>query len=202
MKMKDYESDGSRTFIFGGEESYGYLPVDFVRDKDAVSAAVVTAEMALYHRSRGKTLVDRLDEIYAEYGYFQELLISRYFEGAAGSATMLALMERLRSDPPATLAGQGVATVRDYRDGSTRDASGVKRRDIDLPSSNVLQFILDDDTIITARPSGTEPKIKFYASCCTGPGADLSRARAEVQRKIQAVSADLDRLIAAGATPA
>ncbi len=196
-KIRQFESEeNGYEYIFGGEESYGYLANTEVRDKDAVSAACLTAEMTLYHLTQGKTLLDRLDEIYAEYGYYKELLISKYFEGQEGLATMQRLMEKLRKNPPKEFAGQSVEAMKDYKDGTTLNLAASERTgDIDLPSSNVLQFILTDESVITARPSGTEPKIKFYASCCSKPGEDLSSARASVNGKIEKIRSEIDALI-------
>jgi phosphoglucomutase len=180
------ESDGKgKTFVFGTEESYGYLVENEVRDKDGVSAAALTAEMTLYWRSRGKSLLDRLDELYAENGYWQELGISKYFQGPEGPAIMQGIMDRYRSSPPAKLGGIKVTGVRDLVAGTG-----------DLPASDVLQFFLEDGTVVSARPSGTEPKIKFYASCCAEVGSGgLPAAKAEAARKLAAIKQDVDREI-------
>ncbi|MBN2188484.1 MAG: phospho-sugar mutase [Chitinispirillaceae bacterium] len=196
-KIRGFEAmkDGP-VFLFGNEESYGYLTSPEVRDKDAVSTAVVSAEMALYHQSRGKTLVDRLKELWKEYGYFKETGISGYFKGETGLATMGKLMETLRKKPPAGFAGQKVVTVKDYKKGTTTDIkTGAMVKDIDLPSSNVLQFLLDDGSRVTARPSGTEPKIKFYISCLGAAGAPVEASAQRVQEKINAMSAQIKKLI-------
>ena len=191
-KIKQFETSGE-TYVFGGEESYGYLATDKIRDKDAVSAAFLTAEMALYHRTRSKSLLDRLNEIYQKYGFFQEILVSRAFKGMSGKATMDGLMRRLRENPPTEVGGITVSQVKDYYEGTTTDLqSGVSRQDIDLPSSNVLQFILQDSSIVTARPSGTEPKIKFYASCRGTAGQELEQAKAEVGRRLDKIQATID----------
>lgn len=194
-KMREFERDGT-TFLFGAEESYGFLVENETRDKDAVSAAVMTAEMALYHRSRGSSVLGRLAELWKKHGYFEEILISKYFKGQEGLAAMKRLMDGLRKDCPKTLGGIGVAYMRDYLDGTTLDlAGGTRKKDIMLPSSNVLQFVLEDGSVVTARPSGTEPKIKFYASCTSGPGMELDAAKAEVTKKAGAIEEDLNALI-------
>jgi len=194
-KIKEFESTGE-SYVFGGEESYGYLVNDRVRDKDAVSAAFITAEMALYHRTREKSLLDRLEEIYEEYGYFQETLISRTFKGQQGKATMDALMKRLREDHPAEIGGIGVKEIRDYKEGkATRREDGSLIEEIRLPSSNVMQFILEDDSIVTARPSGTEPKIKFYASCRARKNETVEEAMGSVARRLEAVEETIDSWI-------
>ncbi|MBD3392303.1 MAG: phospho-sugar mutase, partial [Chitinivibrionales bacterium] len=196
-KIARFESeDDGLEYVFGGEESYGYLAGTAVRDKDAVSAAVLTAEMALYHRTRGQSLLGRLDQIYEEHGYYEEMLISRYFKGEKGADVMKGLMRRLRDSPPAELGGEQVAKIKDYADGTVRDpTSGTVENSIDLPSSNVLQFILSDDSIVTARPSGTEPKIKFYASCCGAPGDDLAASKRTVSRKLAGIRDAINSLI-------
>ncbi len=195
-KIREFESQPQGpTFVLGGEESYGFLVGSAVRDKDAVSAAAMTVEMALYHRSRGSSLIERLNEIYQEHGYFEELLISKYFEGREGLETMNAIMEHLRRNPPSTFAGQPVVATKDYREGTTMVlSSGETKKDIDLPSSNVVQFFLADLSIITARPSGTEPKIKFYASCRAEPETALSDAKAKVDEKMARITQELNRL--------
>ncbi|MDR1575237.1 MAG: phospho-sugar mutase [Treponema sp.] len=185
MRAWEKGGAGAKNFVFGTEESYGYLVETEVRDKDGVSAAALTAEMTLYWRSKGKTLLDRLDELYGICGFWQELGISKYFQGPEGPAIMKGIMDRYRSNPPATLGGIEVAKVRDIKNG----VDG-------LPPSDVLQFFLTDGTVVSARPSGTEPKIKFYASCCAriGPGG-LDAAKAEAARKLDAIRKDIRAVI-------
>jgi phosphoglucomutase len=174
----------NKTFVFGTEESYGYLVENEVRDKDGVSAAAMTAEMTLYWRSKGKGLLDRLDELYVKNGYWQELGISKYFQGAEGSSVMKGIMEGYRKNPPSTLGGIKVEKVRDLE------------KPTDLPRSDVLQFCLEDGTVVSARPSGTEPKIKFYATCCAEVGAGgLTEAKAEAARKLDAIKKDIRAVI-------
>jgi phosphoglucomutase len=176
---------GGKFFVFGTEESYGYNIETEVRDKDGVSAAAITAEMTLYWRGKGKSLLDRLDELYAACGYWQELGISKYFQGPQGPAIMKGIMDKYRSSPPATLGGIAVSKTRDLEKG----ADG-------LPPSDVLQFFLADGTVVSARPSGTEPKIKFYASCCAEVGqAGLESAKAEAARKLDAIKKDIRAVI-------
>jgi phosphoglucomutase len=191
-KIEQFQSTGE-SYVFGGEESYGYLVTDKVRDKDAISAAFITAEMALYHRRQGKTLLDRLEEIYREYGYFREILLSRTFKGQKGKETMDELMWRLREEPPAEIGGIGVREIRDYKEKTAhRRSDGSLIEKIDLPSSNVMQFVLEDESIVTARPSGTEPKIKFYASCRGRQGESLEEAKRSVARRLEAIEATID----------
>jgi len=190
-KCDTKEKDG--TFVYGTEESYGYLVENEVRDKDGVSAAALTAEMTIFWRSRGKSLLDRLNELYAEHGYWRELGISKYFQGPEGPGIMKGIMEEYRKNPPAALGGITVSKVRDIKNG----VDG-------LPSSDVLQFFLEDGTVVSARPSGTEPKIKFYATCRaevkgagSGVSAGLEAAKAEAERKLEAVSKDIRSVIGA-----
>lgn len=196
-KMREFETQNNGpVFVFGGEESYGYLVNTSVRDKDAVSAATMAAEMALYHISQGTSVIGRLRQLYEKYGYFEEAQVSRYFKGSSGLQTMNNLMTKLRTCPPATLAGQRVVSMKDYKDSTTLTVStGRKVKDIDLPSSNVLQFFCQDQTIVTARPSGTEPKIKFYASCRSPQALMFTEASAIVGSKINAIKHELNLII-------
>ncbi|MCL2185753.1 MAG: phospho-sugar mutase [Treponema sp.] len=185
--MRQWENGklGAKDFIFGTEESYGYLVETDVRDKDGVSAAALTAEMTLYWRSKGKSLLDRLDDLYAICGYWQELGISKYFQGPQGPSIMNGIMEEYRKNPPKTLGGIDIIKVRDIKNG----ADG-------LPPSDVLQFFLKDGTVVSARPSGTEPKIKFYASCRAEVGSGgLQAAKDEAVRKLDAIKKDIRAVI-------
>jgi phosphoglucomutase len=185
-----------KKIVFGTEESYGYLVENEVRDKDGVSAAAMTAEMTLYWRSRGKSLLDRLEELYEISGYWEELGISKYFQGPAGPGIMAGIMEEYRRNPPAALGGIAVEKVRDIKAGCWIYPRGGVRQGVDLPKSDVLQFYLADGTVVSARPSGTEPKIKFYASCCAPVGTGgLPAARAEAARKLEAISKDIRAVI-------
>ena len=187
--MARCEEDNSASLVFGTEESYGYLVENEVRDKDGISAAALTAEMTIYWRSKGMSLLDRLNELYQIFGYWEELGISKYFQGPEGPGVMKGIMDEYRKNPPKTLGNIEVVKVRDIKNG----ADG-------LPPSDVLQFFLKDGTIVSARPSGTEPKIKFYASSCTeidprlGSGA-LGQAKAEAGRKLTAIEKDIRAVI-------
>ena len=165
----NFEKAGTYNYVFGLEESYGYKVEKEVMDKDGVSAAAMCAEMILYWRSQGKSLLEHLDDMYKEYGYFEDRAISQNFPGQSGVQTMKEIMAKLRSNPPATLGGQKVVKVRDLMN------------DPDLPKSNVLQFYLESGTIVSARPSGTEPKIKFYINSMipAGDGSDAWYADAK-----------------------
>jgi phosphoglucomutase len=181
------------SYICGGEESYGYLVTPEVRDKDAVSAAVMVAEMTLYLREKGATIFEYLHELYKRHGWYREVQISKGFAGEAGVKLMAGLMSRLRGQPPKTLGGIPVQTIKDYKDGTSLDAaSGKKTKDLQQPSSNVLQFILESGTVVSARPSGTEPKIKFYISSCTPPGLSESQAAPLLDKEIAAIKKDVE----------
>ncbi|MDR1587900.1 MAG: phospho-sugar mutase [Treponema sp.] len=185
MRKWENGEEGALDFVFGTEESYGYLVETEVRDKDGVSAAALTAEMTLYWRSKGKSLLDRLNELYERNGYWQELGVSKYFQGPEGPAIMKGIMEKYRSDPPAALGGVKVSKLRDLKNG----ADG-------LPASDVLQFYLADGTVVSARPSGTESKIKFYASCCAEVrSGGLEDAKKEAARKLAAIEKDIRAVI-------
>jgi phosphoglucomutase len=152
--------------------------------------------MALYHLSQGKSVMDRLEELYDQFGYYEETQVSRYFEGSKGKDVMAGLMKRLRSNPPSEIGGVPVAFLKDYQDGTTRDVAGNSvKKDIHLPSSNVLQFLLSDQTVVSARPSGTEPKIKFYASVTERRDGDNRKTAERVQSKIQKIELWIDEQI-------
>jgi phosphoglucomutase len=191
--MRKWENGeaGAKSFVFGTEESYGYNIETEVRDKDGVSAAALTAEMTLYWRSKGKSLLDRLDDLYTVCGYWQELGISKYFQGPQGPAIMDGIMEEYRNNPPKALGGIDVVKVRDIKDGISDAGNGYG-----FPPSDVLQFFLADGTVVSARPSGTEPKIKFYATCCAEVGSGgLEAAKAEAARKLDAIKKDIRAVI-------
>ncbi len=158
------EKEGKMTFIVGGEESYGYLAGDFVRDKDAVMACSLIAEAAAWAKSRGKNLYDVLLDIYREFSFYKESLISVVRKGKSGAEEIRKMMEDLRDNPPETINGSEVMMVHDFEKQKSYDNLSHLRYDITLPKSNVLQFLLKDGSKISVRPSGTEPKIKFYFS--------------------------------------
>jgi phosphoglucomutase len=195
-KIAEWDESEEYQYIFGGEESYGFLVETDARDKDAVSAALLTAEMALWNVNRGKTVLDHLKEIWETYGYYEEFLISQYFEGEAGVAIMDGLMRNLRKDKPTAWGKLTAVSLRDFSDGSTTNlVTGDRVKDIDMPSSNVLQFVMSDGSLVTARPSGTEPKIKFYGSCCVKPCGDLSVAKSSTGTIIKSIEASVEELI-------
>jgi phosphoglucomutase len=192
---------GEGTFVFGTEESYGYLVENEVRDKDGISASALTAEMTLYWRSKGKSLLDRLDELYAGHGYWQELAISKYFQGPKGPGIMKDIMEQYRKNPPASLGSIKVEKTRDVLESVWKIPKAGSPGDYtvtpfsDIPKSDVLQFFLEDGTVVSARPSGTEPKIKFYATCRAGAENGLDAAKAEAGRKLDAIKSDIRSVI-------
>ena len=183
----NFEKDGSYNYVFGLEESYGYKVEKEVMDKDGVSAAAMCAEMILYWRSQGKSLLEHLDDMYKEYGYFEDRAISQNFPGQSGVQTMKEIMAKMRQNPPATLGGQKVIKVRDLMN------------DPALPKSNVLQFYLESGTIVSARPSGTEPKIKFYINSMipAGDGSDawFADAKKKAATLCDGIAADIQKTI-------
>ncbi len=156
------QHEGTLEFIVGGEESYGYLIGDFVRDKDAVSACAMIAETAAWMADQGKTLFDLLLEIYREYGFFKEGLISVTRKGKSGAEEIQQMMVDYRNSPPLSINNSRVVRINDFLLQKTTEVSTGIQIPVNLPKSNVLQFILDDGSIVSVRPSGTEPKIKFY----------------------------------------
>jgi len=180
-------------FVYATEESYGYLIEPEVRDKDGISAAALTAEMTLYWRSRGKSLLERLDDLYREYGYYEEKGLSFYFEGAQGMQIMKGIMDFYRREPPGKFGGLAVIRTRDIKTGIEQDRDGSQTR-VDLPQSDVIQWRLEDGTLLTVRPSGTEPKIKYYI-LCHSRGDELSVSKENTKNKIALIEADIHSLI-------
>jgi phosphoglucomutase len=187
------ELEGKEQFIAGGEESYGYLIGDHVRDKDAVVSCLAIAEMTAWYKSQGKTLIDALTGLYLEYGLYREKLISLTKKGKAGAAEIRAMMESFRKNTPAELGGEKIALVRDYLIGTEQDIATGSETKLGFPSSNVLQFITETGSVISARPSGTEPKIKFYISVnCDLPEPDLlTRKNEELEERVDLITRHL-----------
>ena len=156
------QNEGKKTYIIGGEESYGYLIGDFVRDKDAISACALIAETAAWTADAGKSLFDLLIDIYQKYGFYKEGLISVTRKGKRGAEEIQQMMVEYRNNPPLSINNSRVIKIKDYLLLNERDVESGHDQPIHLPKSNVLQFLLDDGSIISVRPSGTEPKIKFY----------------------------------------
>lgn len=179
-KIRKYEETQEKVFVFGYEESYGCVIKDFVRDKDAVQAVLTAAEAGNFYKKQGKDLVDVLNELYAKHGTFKESQIALSKAGAAGAARIKEIMDNLRKDAPASIGGVAVKVVEDY--GTSVRYEGETTTTIDLPKSNVLKYYLEDGSWIAARPSGTEPKCKFYFSIKGVDAADAA-AKTEVYQK-------------------
>lgn len=160
-QIEQMETTGKGHFLFGFEESYGYLVKSFVRDKDAMQASVLLAEVAAYYREQGKTMYDGLQELFAKFGYFQEKTVSFDFPGISGQETMANVMKEFRANPVTEVAGVAVTSTEDYQAQTTTAADGTVEK-LQLPTADVLKYYLADDTWIAVRPSGTEPKIKLY----------------------------------------
>ncbi|CAI2645621.1 Phosphoglucomutase [Apilactobacillus kunkeei] len=160
-KIKDFEENKDHTFLFGFEESFGYLIKPFVRDKDAIQSTVLLAEVAAYYKQKGQTLYDGLQSIYKKYGYHEEKTISKTFSGIEGKEKMANIMNELRSNPLNEFNNQRVESLEDFQTSTKTNADGSTET-IELPEANVLKYWLDDGTWFAIRPSGTEPKIKFY----------------------------------------
>jgi phosphoglucomutase len=186
--------EGKLKFVTGGEESYGYLIGDEVRDKDAVLAAVMLSEITAWAKSKGQTLVELLRDIHLQYGYYREGLLSITREGISGKAEIVQTMEKFRTNPPKTIDGSEVVEIRDLLSGESLDLLTGSKTTIHLPSSNVLQFITKHGAKITVRPSGTEPKIKYYFSL---NAAVTKENYAEVQAQVEIQLKRLEKLFAA-----
>jgi phosphoglucomutase len=187
------ENEGKTTFIGGGEESYGYLAGEFVRDKDAVIACSLIAEAAAWAAGKGKTMYQLLTDIYLQYGYYQEALVNVVKEGKSGAEEIQKMMDDYRNDPPAIINGSNVVMIKDYLTQKASNLENGTETAIDLPKSNVLQFFLEDGSKISVRPSGTEPKIKFYFGVKEGfRGAEgLPNAKKAALDKIEAIKKDM-----------
>ena len=186
-QIKNYEETNAHTFMFGFEESYGYLVQPFVRDKDAIQAVLLLTEVAAHFKSEGKTLYDGLQALYEKYGYFLEKTISVTVQGLEGPAKIKALLDGLRKEVPSNFGGIKVSVAQDFAVNQQVDAEGVVS-EIGLPTSNVLKYILEDGSWIAVRPSGTEPKIKFYMGV-------KATTQEEAQEKLAKFQKDLDAYI-------
>ena len=187
------ELEGKELFIGGGEESYGYLIGDFVRDKDAVSSCSMIAEIAAWAKDNGKTFFDILTDLYMEYGFYKEELLSITKKGKSGSEEIRQMMQNYRSNPPKEIAGSKVVCIKDYQSLECRNLESGESEHIDLPQSNVLQFFTADGGKITVRPSGTEPKIKFYFGIKGELDSrnDYDSVDENLARKLEAIKASL-----------
>ncbi len=187
------EKEGKEKYIIGGEESFGLMIGDEIRDKDAVSAVCLLCEMAAYEKNKGRSLFDKLVDLYVQYGLYQESLVSITKKGMNGAKEIADMMEGYRKNPPSTIDGVAVKELLDYELQLGKDISTGKEWKIELPKSNVLQFVLGDGTKISARPSGTEPKIKFYFTVNTklDTAADFHSKQKELDDKIERITADM-----------
>lgn len=187
------KNEGKKQFIGGGEESYGYLIGDFVRDKDAISASVMVAEAAAWAATQGMTLYDLLIDIYVKYGFYKEGLVSIVREGKAGQEEIKAIMAKYRATPLSELAGSKVTKIYDYQKSEETDTKTGVVTKIDLPKSDVLQYVTEDGTIVSMRPSGTEPKIKFYFGVreLLSSKEEYPKASAAADAKIERIKKDL-----------
>ncbi len=176
--IKNSEESGVGTYLLGFEESYGYLVGTYARDKDAVSATMMIAEMAAYYKAKGMTLSDALEALYREYGYFGEAVRDIYMEGLDGSDRIKRIMVSLRQNPPKDYCGTKIAKISDYASSATLDVASGRSEDILLPKSDVLYFTLENGDVVIARPSGTEPKIKFYFLLSGSDAASLEGKKA------------------------
>ena len=187
------EKEASEHYIIGGEESYGLMVGSRLRDKDAVSAVAILSEMAAYEKNKGRSLFEKLIDLYVQYGFYKEHLISITKKGMRGQEEIAEMMESFRKNTPKTINGSPVVQLLDYELRKGKNPATGEEWEIKLPKSNVLQFILEDGSKISARPSGTEPKIKFYFSVNTklGSAPDFDNVSAELDKRIQSIISDL-----------
>ena len=187
------EKESTEEYIIGGEESYGLMIGSKLRDKDAVSAVAILCEMAAYEKNKGKTLFEKLIDLYVEYGFYKESLISITKKGMNGQKEIADMMEAYRNNPPKTINNSAVVHLLDYELSTGKNLLTGESWKINLPVSNVLQFILEDGSKISARPSGTEPKIKFYFSVNTklATAADYEKIKADLDARIDGIIKDL-----------
>lgn len=186
-KIQQFEEDHSHTFMFGFEESYGYLVKPFVRDKDAIQALVLFAEVAAYYKKEGKTVYDALQEIFVEYGYFAEKTISVTMSGQEGAAKITALMKTFREKAPAEFAGVKVVQTEDFKLLTRQKVDGTTE-EMTTPPSDVLKYVLEDESWIAVRPSGTEPKIKFYIGVKADSDANATQKIADLEAAINEIT--------------
>jgi len=187
------EKEGKENYVIGGEESFGLMIGDKIRDKDAVSAVAILCEMAAYEKDKGRSLFEKLVDLYVEYGFYKEDLISITKKGMDGQQQIAAMMDSYRSNPPKTINGSAVVKLLDYELSKGKNPQTGEEWAIQLPKSNVLQFVLADGSLISARPSGTEPKIKFYFSInekLNSP-AEFDAVNKKLDEKIKAIIADM-----------
>ncbi len=187
------EKEGKENYIIGGEESFGLMIGDKIRDKDGISAVALLCEMAAYEKEKGRSLYEKMLDLYKEYGFYKEHLISITKKGMDGQQQIAAMMESYRNNPPASINGSRVVKLLDYQLQKGKNPQTNEEWEIDLPASNVLQFILTDGSSISARPSGTEPKIKFYFSVNAKmeSKSEYENVNNQLDEKIKAIIADM-----------
>ena len=183
-QIHQYETKHNHTFMFGFEESFGYLIKPFVRDKDAIQTLTLLAEVAAYYRSRNMTLYDGLQELFQKYGYFQEKTIANTYAGVEGPAKIKNLMKKFREEAPTHFAGQQVAVTEDFSNNTKTLADGTVE-ELGIPESNVLRYVLADGTWIAIRPSGTEPKLKYYIGTSADTLAGAKQKLADFEKALQ-----------------
>jgi phosphomannomutase len=184
---------GADHFLFGCEESHGYLVGTHARDKDGGVAAMIMAELAAELKAQGRNLYEKLESLWWQHGYHAERLVNQYLEGSEGMARMKALMAAFRQDPPRTLGGVEVAGVRDYLHQQTRTPGGAPKPLAGPRGDMVMIDLADDGNYVAVRPSGTEPKAKFYMFAYVPPEqlADLEETRGEIEQRLDAIATDL-----------
>lgn len=189
--MRNHEQ--TMRYVCGGEESFGFLAEDFVRDKDAVSACSLAAEAAAWAKSQDMTLYGLLKEMYVRYGFFREALVSVVRKGKEGQEEIAKMMSDYRSDPPRSLGGSPIVVIKDYLNGEALDLANGSKTPIDMERSNVLQFTTADSTVVSIRPSGTEPKIKFYFGVRAelNDTARFGEVQAELDGKIESIKKEM-----------
>jgi phosphoglucomutase len=187
-QIKWFEEDNSYSYVFGLEESYGCLAGTYARDKDACVAVMMLCEVAASYKAQGKTLWDGMLEIYEKYGYFREGLETITMKGITGAEQIQAIMEKLRNNPPTVIGGVKVKEFRDYKSSVAKNLATGEESQITLPKSNVLYFDMEDNYWCCARPSGTEPKIKFYIGV---KGTSLEDSDARLKKTVE----DLMRIV-------
>ncbi len=186
-KIREFEDAGNKTYLFGFEESYGYLAGNFVRDKDAVIAAMLVCEMCLYYKEQGKSLYDALIELYEKYGYFKENLVSLELKGKEGQEKITACIEALRNDPINEVDKVKIITRLDYKLSIEENTVNNTKATIDLPKSNVLKYILEDGSYFVVRPSGTEPKMKIYLAVKSSSLDNADKDIAKFKEKVMEI---------------
>jgi phosphoglucomutase len=187
------KKEGKENYIIGGEESFGLMIGDKIRDKDGVSAVAMLCEMAAYEKEKGRTLYEKMIDLYVQYGFYKEHLVSITKKGMDGQQQIAAMMGAYRKNPPKAINNSEVVKLLDYELHKGKNLKTGEEWTIDLPKSNVLQFILEDGSVISARPSGTEPKIKFYFSVNTklNNAAEFEKVNQQLDEKIKAVIGDM-----------